>query len=103
MGLCAKLPADTRSELGRRVLLRNCKIRDKRNEKHSNWTWIRGKKNAAKDAAILMLVAFVAVLTFIVLIARFGVWTSAGSIVTAVGRKSRSVKEPSDWYLSAGI
>jgi len=99
MGLCPQRPADTRSELG----LRNCEIRDKKNEKHLNWTWIRGKKKAAKDAVILVLVAFVAVLTFIVLMAIFGVWTSAGSIVTAVGRKSRSAKEPSDWYLSAGI
>jgi hypothetical protein len=100
MGLCPQRAADTRSELGRRVRLPNREIRDKKNEKHLNWTGIRGKKKAAKDAVLLILVA---VLTFIVLMAIFGVWTSAGSIVTAVGRKSRSVKRPSDWYLSAGI
>jgi phosphate/sulfate permease len=68
-------------------------------EEHSNWTWLHGKKNAAIDAATRLLVALVAVLTFIALIAVFGVWTSARRIIAAVGRKSRTVKEPSDWFV----
>ena len=91
-----------RSELGRWVLLQNCEIRDERNVKHFNWTWISGKKKA-KDAAIFMLVAFVAILTFIVLMAIFRVCMSARSILAALGRESQSVKEPSDWYRVAAI
>jgi hypothetical protein len=62
-----------------------------------------GDKKKAKDAAIFMLVAFVAVWTFIILMAIFRVWTSARSILAAVGRESQSVKEPSDWYRIAAI
>ena len=54
------------------------------------------RTKAATDAAIRVLVACVAGLTLIALIAVFGVWTSAGNIVAAVGRKSRTVKEASD-------
>lgn len=54
------------------------------------------------DAAIRLVVTFVAVLTLIALIAVFGVWTSTRSIVAAVGRKSRTVKEPSDWFVISG-
>ena len=71
-------------------------------EQHSNWPRLHGKKNAAMDTAIRLLVAFVAALTLIVLIAVFGVWTSAASIGAAVRRKSRSVKEPSDWFVISG-
>jgi hypothetical protein len=103
IGLCSQLPANNmKSELGRWVLLQNCEIRDKRNVKHFNWTWISGKKKA-KDAAIFMLVAFVAILTFIVLMAIFRVCMSARSILAALGRESQSVKEPSDWYRVAAI
>jgi hypothetical protein len=89
------------SELGRRVRL---ELRNpyNGNEEYLNWTWIHGKKKAATDAAISMLVAFLAVLTLIVLIAVFGVWTSAGSLLAAVGLKARTVKEPSDWYVISG-
>lgn len=66
-----------------------------------NGMWIGGKKKAM-DAAIFMLVALVAVLTFTMLMAIFRIWTSAGSILAAVGRESQSV-EPSDWYRIAAI
>jgi hypothetical protein len=98
------LPTSSQYEVGacRWIPLRNCETRDKRKVKHFNWTWIHGKKKA-KDAAIFMLVAFVAVWTFIILMAIFRVWTSARSILAAVGRESQSVKEPSDWYRIAAI
>lgn len=102
MGLCPQLPADTRSEVGRWLRLRNCEIRDKRNRKPLHWTWIRGKKKT-KDAAMFTLMAFVAVVTFVVLTAVFGIWTSAVSILTTVGLESQSGKEPSDWYRIAAI
>ena len=74
----------------------------KRDDEHLNWTWLHDKEKAVTDAAIRLLVAFVAALTLIALIAVFGVWTSARSIVAAVGRKSRTVKEPSDWFVISG-
>ena len=64
-----------------------------------NWTWLHGKKKAATDAAIRLLVTFVAVLTLIALMALFAIWTSASSIIRAVGPKPRNVKEPSDWFV----
>ena len=74
----------------------------KKDEEHLNWTWRHGKKKAVTDAAMRLLVGFVAVLTLIALIAVFGLWTSVGSIVAAVSRKSRTVKEPSDWFVISG-
>ena len=74
----------------------------KRDEEHLNCTWRHGKKKAVTDAAMHLLVGLVAVLTLITLITVFGLWTSAGSIVAAVGRKSRTVKEPSDWFVISG-
>ena len=71
-------------------------------EEHLDWTWLYGKKKAAMDAAIRLLVLFVTALTLIALVALFGVWTSAGSIGAAIGRKSRTVKEPPDWFVISG-
>jgi hypothetical protein len=71
----------------------------KTNEEQSNWAWLHSKKKAATDAAMRFLVTFVVALTLIALIAVFGVWTSAGRVVAAAGRKSRTVKEPSDWFI----
>ena len=68
-------------------------------EEHLNCTWLHGKKKGVMDAAKGLLVAFVTALTLIVLIALFGVWTSAASIGAVVRRKSRRVKEPSDWFV----
>jgi hypothetical protein len=63
---------------------------------------IRGEKKA-KDGATFMLAALVTVLMFIVLMAILRIWTSAQSILAAVGRGSQCVKEPSDWYRIAAI
>lgn len=73
---------------------------DKRRETRNklNWIWIHSKK-AATDTAIRLLVAFMAGLTFIAVIALFAVWTSVCTIEAAVGRKSRSLKEPYQWFV----
>ena len=75
----------------------------KRDEEHLNWTWLHRKERAAMDAGIRLLVTFATVSTLIALIAVFGVWTSAGRIVTVMGRKSRTVEEPSDWFVISGV
>ena len=68
-------------------------------EEHLNCTWLHGKKKGVMEAAKGLLVALVTALTLIVLIVLFGVWTSAASIGAVVRRKSRRVKEPSDWFV----
>jgi hypothetical protein len=68
-------------------------------DEHLNCTWLEGKKKGVMDAAKGLLVAFGTALTLILLIALFGVWTSAASIRGVVRRKSRRVKEPSDWFV----
>lgn len=56
-------------------------------------------KKAGRDTAIRFLVAFVAGLTSIAVIALFAVWRSVFTIEAAVGRKSRSLKEPYHWFV----
>jgi hypothetical protein len=68
-------------------------------EEHLNCTCLHGKKKGVMEAAKGLLVAFGTALTLILLIALFGVWTSAASIGGVVRRKSRRVKDPSDWFV----
>lgn len=64
-----------------------------------NWVLIHSKKKAATDTVMHLLVAFASGLTFIAVITLFAVWTSVCTIEAAVGRKSRSLKEPHHWFV----
>ena len=61
------------------------------------------KKKTATETTIRLLVAFIAGLTVIAVVLLFAVWTFVRTIEAAVSRKSRSLKEPDNWFVVSQV